>query len=164
MNELSTNQTEILVQDTPKYAVFQLPNGKYEKRMKYEKQWSFIPETNEELVQLYQIMNEDSELVKPMKSAVGEIFDIKNVYFNPYESFDEETGTSTAGVTTMLETTEGAYFATSSKTVYYNLQNMFDVFGFPGTEKYLGVRVAIVSEKQKKGDQISLKMLGLTPQ
>ena len=47
MNEITTNNTqasaEILVEDTPKYAVYQMPDGRFEKRMKYQKFWSFVP-------------------------------------------------------------------------------------------------------------------------
>lgn len=167
MNEITTNNqqasAEILVEDTPKYAVYQMPDGRFEKRMKYQKFWSFVPETNEELINLFQIMNEqDNPNVIEFKSAIGEVLDIKNVYFNPYSSFDEETGTTNSGVTTTIETVDGKYYATSSKTVYYNLQNIFDVFGTPNTDKYLGVKVAIVSTKRQQGNQISLKLIGLS--
>lgn len=165
-NEIAaTNQvSELLIEETPKYSIYKLPDGKFEKRMKYEKFWTNIPESNEELIELYQVMNEqDSELVTPLKEAVGELLDIKHVYFNPYSSFDDETGTSQSGVTTTIQTQDGKYYATSSKSVYYNLQNMFEVFGTPGTEQYLGVRMAVTSTKAARGNQISLKLLGLSP-
>lgn len=163
-NELSTNlnQIETLVEETNEYSIYKTPEGKYEKRMKYSQFWSRTPETEEEMVELYSIMNEqDSELVIPFKRAIGEVLEIKHVFFNPYNSFDEETGQSTTGVTTTLETYDGKYYATSSKTVYYNLQNIFKTFGTPGTPNYLGVKVAIKSTKAKHGDQISLAVLGL---
>lgn len=171
-NELQVNQelaangisfSEILVQNTPDYEVFKLPNGKFEKRMKYQKEWSYVPETQEELLRFFQLMNEqDNPEVTELKNAVGEILEIKNVFHNPYKSFDEETGTTDAGVNTMIETNDGKFFVTSSKSVYWNLKQIFDVFGKPNTPNYLGVKVAVVSTKQKRGNQLSLKLLGLS--
>ena len=171
-NDLQVNQelasnvatvSEILVQDTPEYEIYKLPTGKFEKRMKYQKEWSYVPETQEELLRFFQLMNEqDNPEVTELKNAVGEILEIKNVYHNPYKSFDEETGTTDAGVNTMIETNDGKFFVTSSKSVYWNLKQIFDVFGKPNTPNYLGVKVAVVSTKQKRGNQLSLKLLGLS--
>lgn len=171
-NDLQVNQelasngvtvSEILVQDTPEYEIYKLPNGKFEKRMKYQKEWSYVPETQEELLRFFKLMNEqDNPEVTELKNAVGEILEIKNVFHNPYKSFDEETGTTDAGVNTMIETNDDKFFVTSSKSVYWNLKQIFDVFGKPNTPNYLGVKVAVVSTKQKRGNQLSLKLLGLS--
>ena len=67
-NELAVNQelatkatvSEILVQDAPDYEIYKLPNGKFEKRMKYQKEWSYVPETQEELLHFFQLMNEEN--------------------------------------------------------------------------------------------------------
>ena len=173
-NELSVNQelaagaatvSEILVQDTPEYEIYKLPNGKFEKRMKYQKEWSYVPETQEELLHFFQLMNEENHPdVTEMKKMEGEIIEIKNVFHNPYKSFDEETGMTDAGVNTMIETSEGKFIVTSSKSVYWNLKQIFEVFGTPGTPQYLGAKVAIVATKKEKGTQLSLKLLGLSEQ
>lgn len=165
-NEMTTNvgfaTGEILVQETAEYSVYQLPNGKFEKRVKYPQEWSRVPETDEELIEFYKIMNEsDNDKVLSMSDHVGSMFTIKNYYFTPYSNFDEDTGVSNAGVTTLLETTDGEYYATSSKTVYWTLRNMFQTFGTPGTEQYIPFKVAITGQKQKRGTQINLKLVGL---
>ena len=92
-NDLQVNQelasnaatvSEILVQDTAEYEIYKLPTGKFEKRMKYQKEWSYVPETQEELLRFFQLMNEqDNPEVTELKNAVGEILEIKNVYHNP---------------------------------------------------------------------------------
>lgn len=162
---------ERIVQETNEFTVVQLADGKFEKRMKYAKEWSYIPQTNEELLKFYQLTNssEDEEIenLTAFKNANGEIIEIKNFYFTPYNSFDEETGRSASGVTTMIEGIDGQYYVTSSKKVYWDLRGMFDVFGKPNTPGYLGLKVAIRHSKVtgadgKKRDQMNLKLLGLS--
>ena len=65
--------------------------------MKYEKFFSKVPETDEDQLRLYQAFNsdEDSKLVTSLKTIEGMPIEIQNVYFNPYQSFDEETGSRT---------------------------------------------------------------------
>lgn len=153
---------EVLIEETKNYKIFKLADGTFKKTMKYEKFWTFTPETEEEVLTLFQLFNEqDNENVTPMSEATGEILSIKNVFFNPYDSFNEETGINDSGVNTTIETQDGKYFVTSSKSVYFNLQNIFNVFGTPNTEKYLPVKVAIVSTKKEQGKQITLKAVGL---
>lgn len=153
-------QKEILVEDNAKYSIYQLPNGEFEKRMKYEKLWTKVPETDDDIELYFTIFNErDSELVTPMKNAIGQVFQIANVFFNPYESFDEKTGTNENGVTTTIESVDGVFYATSSKAVYYTLQNMFDVFGTPGTNNARPITVEVTSKRLENGDQINLKLV-----
>lgn len=164
-NEMTTAiNGEKLVTETNEYSVFQLPNGKFEKRVKYQAYSSIHPETTEEQVMLYNLLNGDEAL--EMKAHIGTIFEIMNVVFSPYDSFDEETGVSDAGVSTIIlgvtDNGEPVTFATSSKTVYWDLQNMFKVFCKPDDENYLGIKVAITGTKQQRGTQIGLKLLGLS--
>lgn len=164
-NQLETTnpQSEIMVQDTPEYSIFQLPTGKFEKRMKYQKEWTYLPETQEELLRFFQLMNEqENPEVSQLKTCVGDIFEIKHVYHNPYQSFDKDTGMTDAGVNTMIETEDGKFLVTSSKSVYWNLKQIFNVFGTPGTDQYLGVKVVVTTTKQAKGTQLGLKLLGLS--
>lgn len=168
MNEISNNvndvitatANEVLVEETPKYSIYKnLQTGQFEKRMKYDKFWSFVPETDEDVEKFFMIFNDqDNEFVVPMKEIVGLVFTIKNVYFNPYDSFDKETGKSDSGVTTTLETDTGEFYATSSKAVYYTLQNMFDVFGLPNSQNYKPLTVTVTSKKLENGYQINLKL------
>lgn len=159
VNEVANTQAtglggEVLVSDNPNFSIFKLPNGKFDKRMKYHKFWSFTPTTNEDVEKYYMVFNDkENNLVTPMKEAKGTILTIKNVFFNPYEGFDEETGQTVYGVTSTIEDTNGNFYATSSKTVYYSLKNMFDVFGVPNQPNSRPIKIAIKDKQVNKNKQ-----------
>lgn len=163
-NEVMTgsNSLEQVVQETPNFTILQLPNGKYKKMMKYEKYFSKVPETEEEQLTLFKVFNadQDSGLVTSLSDVVGKEFHIEQVFFNPYQSFDEENGTFSNGVTTTMLSTDGEFFATSSKSVYYTLHNIFEAFGYPNTENYKPVKVEVTSKKMSRGNQINLDLKG----
>lgn len=149
---------EIIVQDTDKFTIVQLPDGKFRKDMKYKKYFSKVPENDKELVELYKLLNtEDNEDVTPMKFAIGKEIEIHQVYTNPYQSFDENTGGNTNGVTTTIFDGQD-YFATSSKSVYHTIMNLFEVFGHPNTPEYKPIKVKIVGNKRENGIQINLEL------
>lgn len=147
-------------EDTENYTIYLLPNGKYEKVMKY-KQVSLIPAlTDEEVFKLYQVMNDpENTIVTPMKRAIDKVITIQNFHTSPYESFDEETGENSNGVTTIIEDVEGSYYGTSSKSVYYSLMNAYKVFADKMTKQHLKVKV--VAKQAEKGEQINLAVLEL---
>lgn len=162
-NTIETMALETIVSDTKDFTIYKQSDGKFRKEMKYEKFFSKVPETEEEQLKLYQVFNsdEDSKLVTSLKTVEGMPIEIKNVYFNPYQSFDEETGKSTNGVTTMIEDTEGLFYATSSKAVYFTLKNIFEAFGTPNTPNYKPIVVTVTGKKLAKGRQINLEMQGV---
>ena len=64
-------QGEMIVQDTPEYTVVKLPDGKFKKNMKYQQYHSFVPETQEDIIHLYNVMNDSkNELVTPLKNMI----------------------------------------------------------------------------------------------
>lgn len=152
---------EIIVQDTDKFTIVKLPNGKFRKDMKYKKLYTHVPTDQAEMLELYKVLNtEDNEDVVKMSTRVGSEIQIQHIYTNPYQSFDEETGGNVNGVTTTIFTgTE--YIATSSKSVYYTLLNLFDTFGSPSDEGYKPITVKITSRKMQNGDQINLQLISI---
>lgn len=171
-NELMTNNNtqyevgeilptgEVVKQDNANFTIVQLPDGKHEKRMKYKSYASRIPTDRNELMELYKALKEEnSDMVKTMKDLVGQTLEIQQVYTQPYESFDEQTGGSVSGVATTLLTNIG-YVATSSKSVYFTIFNLMDVFGYPNTDGYEPIKVEVTSTKQPSGHyQIGLKLV-----
>lgn len=153
----------VLTRETETYQIFKLPNGEFDKRMKYKKFWTKIPVTKKDTLHLFKVMNDqDNSIVTPMKETVGMEIEVANLYFNPYESFDEKTGGTSNGVTTIIEDTKGAYYGTSSKAVYYSLHNIMDVFGIPNTENYEPFKILVTSKKLENGNQINAMLLDVS--
>lgn len=162
-NELATQTTAmnapILVQDTPSYQIYKQPDGKFKKIMKYQESCTFVPQNEEEKKYLFSIQNDqESEHVVPMKKAIGLELEIEEFFTSPYEKFNEETGETENGVTTSIKSTDGLWYATSSKAVYYSLQKIIGAFGFPHSDGYKPVPFTITSTKRTNGEQIDLKI------
>lgn len=153
--------SEIVVQETEDYRIVKLEDGTFKKNMKYKKNHSRVAETEEEQIELYKVFNdEDSDLVTPLSHLVGKEITIAHFFTNPYQSFDEKTGIVTDGVTTTIEDTEGNYYVTSSKSVYYSLFNIMDAFGYPSDEDYKPVKVEVTGTKRQNGIQIDIRLIG----
>lgn len=169
-NELMTNvnvetgemsKSELVVQETEEYRIVKLPNGKFKKNMKYKQYFSRVAETEEEQIELYKVFNDsDSNLVTPLGHMVGKEITMNHVFIQPYESFDEDTGNLTSGVTTTIEDVDGSYYATSSKSVYHTVFNIMQAFGYPEDENYKPVKVKVTGTKRQNGIQIDLELVG----
>lgn len=154
------NVSEVIVSDTAEYTIVQTPDGKFKKNMKYQPYFSRQAETQDEKVELYRILNEDNnENVFEMKKMVDKEITIEHVFINPYISFDEDTGKNKHGVNCTIQSTDGNYYVTSSKTVYYTLHDLFRTFGYPTDEGYEPIKVKVTGTKQKNGIQINLKLV-----
>lgn len=153
------NTGEVIVQETPEYTVVKLENGKYRKDMKYKQYFTNTPTNKDEKIELYKILNtQDEKLVTPMSKLVGEEIEIHHVYTQPYTSFDEETGGNTNGVTTTIYTGSN-YIATSSKSIYYTIMGLFEVFGDPTLEDYKPIKVKITGTRLQNGTQINFELV-----
>lgn len=155
-----------IIQETEDYRVVQNADGTFSKQAKYKKILTYSDEdmTEEKTIELFGIKNnaqEDNPLVKPMKSEKDTVFTLANVMTEPYTSFDETTAQSNTGVVTYLESTDGHYYVTSSKTVYFNLMNILDTFGYPNTDTYKPIKVKVThSKSQFNNIQIGLAFAG----
>jgi len=149
---------ERVVEETENYVVKQLQDGTFRREMKYHKFHSHIPETQEKQIELYKVFNsQDNDLVKPLGRMINETIGIDEVYMNPYQSFDEKTGVTTNGVTTTIKD-NGSYYATSSKSVYHTIKNLFQTFGYPNDENYKKIYVKVTGTKRQNGVQIDLAL------
>lgn len=154
-------QGEIVVSETADYKVVQLPDGTFKKNMKYHAFQSRTPETEEEQIELYQVFNDSSSaLVTPLRNMIDQEITLQHVFIQPYESFDEKTGDVTPGVTTTIQSVDGQYFATSSKSVYHKIRGLFQAFGNPTHENFKPLKLKVTGTKQKNGIQIDLQLIG----
>lgn len=155
-------KTDMIVSETPEYKIVKQENGKYRKEMKYETYFSRQAETEEEKIELYKVFNDsNSDLVTPLSNMQNKEINIAHVFTQPYESFDEDTGKVFNGVTTTIESTDGSYYATSSKSVYHTIFNIMRTFGFPNDENYKPVKVEVTGIRRQNGVQIDLELKGL---
>lgn len=153
--------TELVITETEDYTIVITEDGKFKKNMKYKKFFSRIPETEEEQIELYKVFNDsDSGLVTPLRNMVGKELTVSHIFTAPYQSFNEDTGNVTNGVTTTIEDTEGNYYATSSKSVYHKLQSIMETFGNPAEESYKPLKVEVTGTKRQNGVQIDLTLIG----
>ena len=95
-----------------------------------------------------------------MGDNVGKQIKIADVIHNPYDAVDEETGELTNGVLTYLIETDGTAYVTSSKSVYYTLQNAFKAFGAPHYKDGEELTVEIVKKKGQQFQYVDVKILG----
>lgn len=164
-----SNQTEnnefqsvqIVVQETEKFVIVKdSQTGKFTRKAKYVDYASFQPETKEEKIRLFNIMEGKGDIALPMKDHFGDEITIENLIFRSYDNINEETGEMEYGILTYIFTPEGNVYATSGKSVYFTLQNLIKVFGEPNTEDYEPMTVKIVKVKADRGDQVTLTLVG----
>lgn len=154
--------TGTVVKSTEDYEIVKLDEpdqdgNLFEKRMKYKRIATHMPESENEIVELYAVLNDSTgEKVTPMKEVIGLTFVAKNFYTSPYDSFDGKTGQTSRGVTTTIEDTDGNFYATSSKSVYYSVLNLYENFGM---KPFI---LQIVGIKREKGRvQINVQLTGI---
>lgn len=157
--EIATS--EIVVSETADYKVVKLADGTFKKNVKYHAFQSRTPETEEEQIELYQVFNDStSKLVTPLKNMIDQEITMQHVFIQPYESFNEGTGDVTPGVTCTIQSVDGTYYATSSKSVYHKLRGLFQAFGNPSHENFKPLKLKVTGTKQKNGVQIDLQLIG----
>lgn len=134
-------------------------DGKF-KREAIFKYWASVEATTrEQELALFNLLNSD-DLAQPMKDKVGAQIKIADVIFNPYDRVDEETGELQSGVLTYLIEKDGTAYVTSSKSVYYSLQNAFKAFGKPHYDEGKELNVEIVLKKGQQFKYVDVKIIG----
>lgn len=151
-NEVAVAEThEVATQaaENNTYSITQNADGKFQRKAIYKEFSSVRPESRAQKIALLQLLESD-DIATPLNKAVGQKIEIADVIIRPYDSLNEETGELEYGVLTYMITPDGEAFVTSSKSVYYTLQNVFTVFGLP---HYEGEEVVIAQVVKKKGLQ-----------
>ena len=152
MNEVSTN-TNTDVQ------VVQGADGKFTRRAIYQAFSSVKAETKEQKIKLLNLLESD-DIAVPMNDSIGSQIEVQNVILSPYDSIDEETGEITSGVLTYLIDPKGVAYVTSSKSVYFSVKRVFQVFG---EAPYSGddlVKVEVVKKQGKQFKYTDIKVIG----
>jgi hypothetical protein len=77
-----------------------------------------------------------------------------------YDRINEDTGEQEYGVLTYLLTPTNEAYVTSSKTVYFSITRIMDLFGTPDSPEWENIVVKVMKEKGTYGDIIKIKMVG----
>lgn len=134
-------------------------NGKYKRVATYEPFTSVVAETREQKIAMMNLLDSD-DVALPMNDYVGAQLKIADVITKPYDSVNEDTGEITSGVLTYLITPENVAYVTSSKSVYFSLQTIFSVFGFPHYSEGEEIIVEIVKKQGEKFKYNDIKVVG----
>ena len=129
-NEVVVSETGfsnlVVVSEDKDFIVYQKPDGTFERKMKYHEFSSIVTETRSEKIALLQLRDKAEE----MKGFIGKEILLEGVIITPYTSLDEETGEISHGATTTIITDNFTKaVVTSSKTVYFKIKELLDLFG-----------------------------------
>lgn len=155
-------QNEIVnAEDMLQFEVTQDERGKFKRRAVYQPYSSLKPETTEQKIALFNLMEGDSEAALPMGEHNGAVLALSDVVIKPYNSVDEETGEIENGVLTYLFGNNDEVYVTSSKSVYHSLKNMFSVFGFPHYSEGEELEIKIVKKQGERFKYTDLELVGV---
>lgn len=153
------NSVAIVVRENEDY-VIQKEDGKFKRKAKFKDFSSIKADTREEKIWLLNLLEGDEESGNGLKDHVGKVIEVENVITRTYDRIDEDTGQQEYGVLTYLITPEKTAFVTSSKTVYFTITRIMDLFGKPNTDNWENIKVKVGKEKGQNGDIIKIKMVG----
>ena len=153
------NEMTIQAEEVKGYEIKQNAEGKFERKAIYQPFMSVTPETRAQKIALLQLLESDT-VAKPLNDCVGSKITIADVIINPYDKVNEDTGEMEYGVLTYMIDTNGEAYVTSSKSVYYTLQNIFKVFGLPHWEGQDAVAVQVVKKKGLQFNYTDINVIG----
>jgi len=162
-NEIVTTenaQVDVIQSETDKYVVVKQADGKFKRKAKFEEYSSIVAKDRSEKIWLMNLLDGDAESGNPLKQHIGKQIEIANVITRKYDKINEETGELEYGVLTYLITPDKVPYATSSKSVYFSINRMMDLFGKPTDEEWENIKVQVSSTKGANGDIINIKMVG----
>lgn len=173
-NELQTQNIENgevtlydnnIVEETKDYVIKKIADPKtgeikFVRQAKYNEYSSVKAETREEKLWLFQVYEGDEDSGHGLKNNVGAEIEVQDIILRPYDRINEETGDKEFGVLTYLITPEKEVYVTSSKTVYFTITRLMDLFGAPHEEEWENITIKVETEKGQYGDIIKIKMIG----
>lgn len=118
---LTTGAILIPEKSNNEYNVFQTPDGKFKRVMKYKDHSTITPTNQLEAIRLSEILDGDNVTV--LNDAIGTVIDVKDVVIRAYDKLDEDTGSILYGATTSIIDHNGNVYATSSKVFMSKMLN-----------------------------------------
>jgi hypothetical protein len=150
---------QVIVREDENYMVV-IEDGKHVRKAKFKDYSSIVAESRADKMWLMNLLEGDEETGNGLKDHVGAEIEIANVIFRKYDRINEVTGATEFGVLTYLITPNKDVFVTSSKTVYFSVNRMLELFGLPTDEKWENIKVKVGKKKGTNGDIVTVKMIG----
>lgn len=160
MSEQNQLAVTTQVRETENYVILKDEKGKFSRKAKYASYSSIKAETREEKIWMMNLFEGNEDTGNGLKDHVGKQITVADVITRPYDKVNEETGEIEYGVLTYLFTPEKIAYVTSSKSVYFTLMNIMELFGKPDSELWEDITIQVLKEKATNGDQIKIKMVG----
>ena len=154
-----------IVEENDKYVVKKVADPKtgeikFVRQAKYMEYSSIKAETREDKLWLFQVYEGDEDSGYGLKNNIGKEIEVQDIILRPYDRIDEDTGEKEFGVLTYLITPKKEVYVTSSKTVYFTITRLMELFGTPDSDEWENIKVKVDSEKGQHGDIIKIKMIG----
>jgi hypothetical protein len=142
------------------YEIQQNEEGKFIRKAMYKPFSSIVPETKEKKIAFMNLLNGDGETTNPLGEHIGSHIQVADVIFNPYDKINEETGEMEYGVLTYLITPENVVYVTSSKSVYFSMKRIFQVFGEPHYSEDEVITVKVVKKQGQQFKYTDIQIVG----
>lgn len=142
------------------YQIVQTPEGKFTRIATYAPFSSVQPETKEQKIAMLNMLAGDDEKTQPLGEHIGKHITVADVILNPYDKVNEDTGEMEYGVLSYLITPDGVVYVTSSKSVYFSLKRIFQVFGEPHYNEEEQITVKVVKKKGKEHQYTDIQIIG----
>jgi hypothetical protein len=152
-------QAELVVRENDRYSVVKDAEGKFKRKAKYNHYTSVKTETKEEKIWLFNLFEGTEESGQGLKEHVGKHIEVADIITRPYDKIDEESGVEEYGVLTYLITPDRVAYVTSSKSVYFTINNIMELFGRPSDEDWKNITVKVLTEKGANGNIIKIKVV-----
>lgn len=151
-----TENAEVVVRQNEEFKVVKTNEGyKKERVTDYEEIWTFEPQDKKEKLMVFNLLNGDEESGNGLKDHIGEIIPVANIITKPYRAIDEGNGNDKFGVLTYIITPDNVGYVTSSKSVFFTIQQMLKDFGNPS--EWDGIQLKVGKVKRPNGDMITVK-------
>lgn len=160
MSTENVNQVSVIVSESNDYVVSKNEEGKFVRKAKYHDFSSITTETREDKIWLLNLLEGAEDSGFGLKDHVGKQIEVANVITRKYDKVNEDTGTLEYGVLTYLLTPDKIAYVTSSKSVYFSIMKIMDLFGKPNEEGWENVIVKVTKTKEQNGEAIHIKMVG----
>ncbi|HSW75495.1 MAG TPA: hypothetical protein VLG50_00475 [Candidatus Saccharimonadales bacterium] len=165
-NELATVNTQtgevlgqVVVREDERF-MYVIENGKHVRKAKFKDYSSIVAESRADKIWLLNLMNGDENSGNGLKDHVGKEIEVADVIFRKYDKINEETGATEYGVLTYLIDPNKEVYVTSSKTVYFAVEEMLRLFGTPNDETWENLILKVGKKKGTNGDIITVQMIG----